>query len=269
LLIDGFYRVMGTLGFTHPLHLVFAYVPVGLVAGAFFFSLGAVLWRKQNLRLSAGHAIVLAFVSVFPAVLFGVFDWMHYYDASPSFAIRMKMILSLALFVLLAAAMVLQGESRARPGVLTGVYSAALACVLALGYFGAELVYHGPTATAPPPKIAAPSFEETSGEQAAAPKAGASGAAAEDLQAGKVIFASNCQGCHAGGGNQVIPSLPLREAKKQLASFEEFAAFVHDPRLPDGSRGPMPAFPANVLSDTQARKLYGYIESMLDDPAWK
>jgi mono/diheme cytochrome c family protein len=268
LLIDGFYRLMGSLGFTHPLHLVFAYIPVGLIAGAFLLSLLAVIRRRQNLRVSAGHAGVLALVFVFPAVLFGVFDWMHYYDASSSPAIRLKMILSLALFVLLAAALVLRGEPRVGSGVLTGVYAAAFACVLALGYFGAEIVYHGPAAAEAPAKIAAPSFEEIGGEQESGAAQAAPSGAAEDLQAGKVIFASNCQGCHAGGENQVIPSLPLKEAK-QLDSFEQFVSFVHDPRLPNGAKGPMPAFPADVLSDTQARKLYAYIRSMLNDPAWK
>ena len=82
------------------------------------------------------------------------------------------------------------------------------------------------------------------------------------------FFASNCQACHAGGGNAVIAELPLKKAK-QLESFEEFSSFIHDPRMPDGSRGPMPAFPPEKLSDAQDRKLYAYILSMLDDPAWK
>jgi mono/diheme cytochrome c family protein len=82
------------------------------------------------------------------------------------------------------------------------------------------------------------------------------------------MFASNCQSCHDGGGNQVMPNRPLKEAK-QLDSFEQFVAFVHNPRLPDGSQGPMPSFSAEVLNDAQARKLYAYIRSMLKDPAWK
>jgi mono/diheme cytochrome c family protein len=66
----------------------------------------------------------------------------------------------------------------------------------------------------------------------------------------------------------VIAELPLKSAE-QLQSFESFEQFIHDPQLPDGSKGPMPAFPPEKLSEAQDRKLYAYIRSMLDDEAWQ
>jgi mono/diheme cytochrome c family protein len=263
-LIDGFYRLLAALGYTHPLHLGFVCVIVGLVAGAFLFSLGDLVWKKANLRTSAGHALVLAFVFVFPAVLFGVFDWMYFYDAARSSPVRIKMILSLAVFLLLAAGIILRGEPKIKSGVMVGIYAAALAGTMGLSFFGAELVSAGTGAAPTAENAPAPGAES-----AAAPAAeSASAGTADDLRAGAVIFASNCQGCHPGGGNLVVAGLPLKQAQ-QLGSFETFVTFVHDPRMPDGSRGPMPAFASEQLSDAQARRLYAYIRFMMDDPAWK
>jgi uncharacterized membrane protein len=76
-LSDNFYNALAAAGLVQRVHPFFAYVPVGLVTGAVFFSLGACILKNQNLRRSAAHTAILAFAFVFPSVLFGVFDWMH------------------------------------------------------------------------------------------------------------------------------------------------------------------------------------------------
>jgi mono/diheme cytochrome c family protein len=164
----------------------------------------------------------------------------------------MKMILSLALLLVLAAAIILQGEQKTTRVLLPGLYLLALAAVAGLSMYGARLVYAAPYGAS----------------NAATPSAQAPVPAEEDIHNGEIIFASNCQGCHPRGTNTVVPELPLKEAK-QLESFESFQDFVHDPRLPDGSPGPMPDFPPERLSDRQDRQLYAYIRSMLEDPAWQ
>ena len=267
-MIEGFYRLLAATGFTQRVHLVFAYVPVGLLTGAVFFSLGAYFWKKEDLRISAAHAVVLAFIFVFPSVLFGVFDWMHFYQAVLSFPIKMKMILSLALMLLLAAGIILRGEKKVKPGVMLGIYALAFGAMIGLVRFGSALVFGGAgnvseqTVEAPDESSITIRRETGSADR---DQASASG---EDVRSGEVIFASNCQGCHPRGENIVVPDLPLKDAK-QLESLQTFATFIHDPRLPDGSRGPMPAFPPDKLSEAQDQKLYAYIRSMLDDPAWR
>jgi hypothetical protein len=124
-LIDGFYHAIKAFGLIQRVHLVFAYVPVGLVTGAVFFSLGAYTWKKNELRVSASHAVLLAFIFVFPSVLFGVFDWMYFYEARMSFAVKMKMALSLALILFLAGAIILRGEEKIRPVVRFILYVSA------------------------------------------------------------------------------------------------------------------------------------------------
>jgi hypothetical protein len=83
---------------------------------------------------------------------------------------------------------------------------------------------------------------------------------------GAEIFRMNCVSCHAQGGNLIYPNFPLRGAP-QLADFNTFLAYIRNPAMPDGSRGPMPAFPPQTISDEQARDLYQYLVAVLGSPA--
>jgi len=78
--------------------------------------------------------------------------------------------------------------------------------------------------------------------------------------AGAKIFNENCKACHQNGGNIVSPNMPLRGSLR-LATIDTFLSFIRDPRMPDGSKGSMPAFSKTQISDEQARELYEYITS--------
>jgi mono/diheme cytochrome c family protein len=84
-----------------------------------------------------------------------------------------------------------------------------------------------------------------------APAAGGGGAG---------IFSQNCAGCHPGGGNNLVPSLPIRGSAR-LRNFNTFRTYVRSPRMPDGTWGAMPAFPPSRISDSQLRQLYQYLRS--------
>jgi hypothetical protein len=77
---------------------------------------------------------------------------------------------------------------------------------------------------------------------------------------GAKIFNDNCKVCHQNGGNIINPGMPLRGSLK-LASLDTFLSFIRDPRMPDGSKGSMPAFSEMQISDAQAKALYEYITS--------
>jgi mono/diheme cytochrome c family protein len=79
--------------------------------------------------------------------------------------------------------------------------------------------------------------------------------------AGAKIFDDNCVSCHPGGGNIVIPALPLSDSRV-LANLKTFVAFLRHPRLPDGSQGSMPSFGRSKISDRQAKQLYQYLTSV-------
>jgi mono/diheme cytochrome c family protein len=252
-MIDSLYQLVAKTGFTDPLHAPFTHIPIGLVIGAFLFFLVAIIFGRRNLLTTARHVSILAFLFVFPTILFGVFDWLHYFHGVLVPAIKIKMILASAVLVLLALGIIVGSELKVHAAPMVVIYALAFVCVTGLGWYGARLVYGGWSGAA---------------TEAAAPAAQAGGTAkAAAVPAGQRLFAANCASCHANGGNVIDESLPLKSSKK-LADLATFTAFVRSPRMPDGSAGSMPAFPADQLGDEQTGRLYTYIESMRSS-AWK
>ena len=83
---------------------------------------------------------------------------------------------------------------------------------------------------------------------------------------GAEIYGVECNHCHVQGGNVIYPNLPLR-GSSELADFNAFLEYLRHPVMPDGSQGPMPAFPPAKISDDQARDLYQYLLVVLGRPA--
>jgi mono/diheme cytochrome c family protein len=79
--------------------------------------------------------------------------------------------------------------------------------------------------------------------------------------AGAKIFDDHCVSCHPGGGNIVIPALPLSDSRV-LTNLKTFVAFLRNPRLPDGSPGSMPSFGRSKVSERQAKQLYQYLTTV-------
>jgi mono/diheme cytochrome c family protein len=235
-MIDMLYELLGKIGYIHPIHPPFTHGPIGAVIVAFCFGLGILLWRRQSFLQSAYHVVVIAFVLYFPTVLAGIMDWQHFYSGAWIFPIQMKIALATLLFILLTTTLIVGRLPGVRPSVMVFLLILCLLNVLGLGYFGGQLVYEGRT-----PSVSAA------------------------LLPGRDIFVNHCSGCHANGGNILYPNLPLRTAP-QLLSVEAFIAFVRDPKLPNGSKGPMPNFTEHDLSDQQARELYEYIVNGLAKP---
>jgi mono/diheme cytochrome c family protein len=256
-MIDSLYQLIAKAGFTDPLHAPLTHLPIGLVIGAFLFFLVAVLFGRKNLVLTARHVSILAFLFVFPTILFGVFDWLHFYKGALIAPIKYKMILASAVLVLLAAGIIVGSELQVRTAPLMVIYALAVIGVTGLGWFGGKLVYGG----FQPASAAATAAAETT-----APAAGAGTGPASSVALGQHLFASNCSACHPGGTNAIVAELPLKTSKK-LAKEADFIAFIRSPKMPDGSEGQMPPFPADQISDKQASALYDYVESML--PQWK
>jgi len=82
---------------------------------------------------------------------------------------------------------------------------------------------------------------------------------------GAEIYRVECSHCHTQGGNVIYPNLPLR-GSSQLADFNAFLEYLRHPVMPNGSQGPMPAFPPARISDDQARDLYQYLIVVLGRP---
>jgi mono/diheme cytochrome c family protein len=232
---DPFYRALAALGFTDPVHPPLTHMPIGLVVAALTFGFGALLLGRPFLSQSARHCLVLAWLFFFPTVLLGFMDWQHYYRGVWVAPIIAKLVLAGFLFVVLTAGVILVWRGRGESRVLLLIYVLSFLAVVGLGYFGGRLVFGG--AAAQP-------------EASPAPDAA--------LRAGEQVFATHCQACHAGGGNAILPQHPLK-GSDDLAKFDTFLAFIRDPRLDNGSKGPMPAFSPQELPEPQARDLYHYL----------
>jgi mono/diheme cytochrome c family protein len=270
-MIDSLYQLIAKTGFTDPLHAPITHIPIGLVIGAFLFFLVAVVFSKKNLVTTARHVSILAFIFVFPTILFGVFDWLHFFKGVLIQPIKMKMILASCVLVLLAVGITLGGNVKLFAGPMLVIYGLAFVAVVGLGWYGARLVYGGFSGSA---AQAAPAAQQTGqAAQAGQPAqtgqaAGKTGGAAtaSAVASGQRLYNDNCSACHPNGTNIVVAQLPLKTSKK-LVDLTTFTGFIRAPKMPDGTEGGMPAFTPDLISDPQAGDLFAYINSMLS--AWK
>lgn len=228
-MIGELYDFLGKVGYIHPLHPPFTHGPIGAVIVTFCFGLGMLFWRRRNFLESAYYSVAIALLLLFPTVLAGILDWQYYYSGAWIFPIQMKIALATLLFILLSTTLIVGRIPDVRPSVMMFLFTLCLFNVIGLGYFGGKLVFEGRT-----------------------PKA------KDGLFPGRDIFVGHCSGCHSNGGNILFPNLPLRSAP-QLVSYEKFIEFIRNPKLPDGSKGPMPVFTQHDLSDLKSRELYDYI----------
>jgi uncharacterized membrane protein/cytochrome c5 len=236
--VSAFYDFLDKIGYMHPIHPAMVHMPIGLVVGAVAFIVMSAFTRFHRFRVSAHQVLVLALIFWFPTVLFGIMDWQRYLGGAWLFAIKIKMVLALALLALLVAGIIL-GYRQASMHILMPIYGLCFAVVVVLGYYGGQLVYAGLAPGGP-----------------------------AIYSAGQKVFDNNCTGCHAHGGNVIDPNLPLALAP-QLKRYEDFEEFLRDPRMPDGTIGAMPPFPASKISEQDARALYEYIVHVIVKPSRK
>ena len=140
-MFESLYQTLENIGYHHPVHPVFTHLTLGMVMGAFIFGIVAWIFRNPTITKTAGYCIVLALVATVPTAVFGYVDWNRFYAGAWIAPIRWKLILAPSLFVLLAIAWLSgrKAESTSFGNVL--IYFICLAIVMAIGYFGGELVY--------------------------------------------------------------------------------------------------------------------------------
>jgi len=227
------YKYLESIGYVHPLHPPLVHMPTGLVIGAFLFIIAAIIFRRPDMRKTASHCAVLALIFTVPSLFLGVTDWQHYYASTWSAPIIIKIALTAVLSVLLIAGIILDSRKKTGYAVLLLIYFLMAVTVSALGYYGAQLVY--------------------------AERAPADG----DLKKGEQLYIMNCGGCHPNGGNTINTELPVLKSSK-LKDVNTFITFNRNPVKPDGSRGIMPAFSKDKLSDDDLKQIYQYVTAVLE-----
>jgi uncharacterized membrane protein len=140
-MLNRIYETLARIGYHHPLHPAVTHIPVGLVIGAFIFSLAAWVFSRESLSQSAKHCSILALLAMPPVALLGFMDWQHFYAGASLPPIRIKMMLAAALAVLLLVAWGASRKANRDLSRRTIIYALCLITVIALGFFGGELVY--------------------------------------------------------------------------------------------------------------------------------
>ena len=226
------YKFLAGMGYDHPLHPAFSHMPVGLVIGALVFILAAVILRRPDMRKTAWHCIVLALIFAVPTAFLGVTDWQYYYASTWSQPVKVKIGLTVVLFILLLAGVLLEARKKTGNTPIILVYLLCSLTVAVLGFYGAQLVY------------------------------AAKGAAGADYRQGERLYAANCGACHPSGGNAISPGLPVLNSP-QMKDPKTFINFNRSPVKADGSRGIMPAFTKDKLSDNDLKQIYEYVKGVL------
>jgi len=74
---------------------------------------------------------------------------------------------------------------------------------------------------------------------------------------GAALYAAHCGNCHADGGNVISPNLPVKGSSK-MKDLATFTAFNRNPLKADGTKGTMPGFPKDKISDAEMKLIYEY-----------
>jgi len=195
--MNALYDLLGSIGYTHPLHPLMTALPLGMVAGALIFSCIAVFPRFGQYAITARHCFTLGLLGVFPTGLLGYMDWQHYYGGNLIFPIMMKVILAGILTVLMALAVLFLYRRLPQQDVrIFAVHVLSFLVAVGIGYFGGELVFGNPL-----PARAA----ETSSRAAST---------ASDLTFADVapVLKRSCTSCHSGKDAPVGLQLDTYEA---------------------------------------------------------
>lgn len=140
-MIELFYTVLERVGFTHPVHPAITHIPMGMVMGAFIFTLAAWRLQKDDLMRTAHHCAILALIFVIPTAIAGYMDWQYRFDAEMSVWIVLKIILAASLLVGLVIAVLFGNFEDTRKEKMLIIYGICLGMCIGLGFSGGELQY--------------------------------------------------------------------------------------------------------------------------------
>lgn len=231
-MVEYLYGTLQHIGFGHPLHPPLAHMPTGLLIGAFIFFVIGRTGDRKGFFASAYHCMALALIFAVPTALFGITDWLHFYKGAWSFAIHAKIVLSLLLIIFLAIGVSLNWKRKGGVMSKLAVCFLCVVTVIGLGYFGGQLVFSAPS-----------------------PSSG-------NLQQGEKLYSENCAGCHPQGGNTINADRPV-VGSPYMKNPDAFTKFNRNPSRPDGTKGVMPPFPKEKISDADMTKIYDYIQNVL------
>ena len=144
-----FYAPLTLIGYTHPIHPIFVHLTIGTIVAAFVFDYIGWIFRRPALYTTARHNLLFAFPAFIVTGLLGLADWSANYQVASldpaknpvMFAFGIKFLLSLCLILLFTGTYFLFKATRETNRSRHVAYLLLVANVLALGFFGGNIVY--------------------------------------------------------------------------------------------------------------------------------
>lgn len=138
-MIEFVYRILASLGYTHPLHPAITHIPMGMIIGGFIFK--AVSFKWEELEKTAYYCYILALIFAPITAVFGYMDWQHRLFGKLDGFILAKFILTGSLITLLSITIFMDYKKvLSRRGLLL-LYALCLFIAGGLGFVGGELAY--------------------------------------------------------------------------------------------------------------------------------
>lgn len=235
-MIESIYRLLAQIGYTHPLHPPATHLPAGLIIGGFLFALVAWIFNRKNLAQSARHCFILALIMAVPTILLGLMDWQQRFAGAYLFEIKMKLILAGILLILLLVAVGYGALAGGITKTVVALYTLCLLTVVALGYFGGELVYG----------TREPASAEASGPAAT----------------GEQLFKQNCSACHFTDSTATKVGPGLKGIFAQT-KFPVSGRPVSDENFRQTLKTPVSKMPSFAhLTDEQVNALLNYLKTL-------
>lgn len=237
------YQLLSSIGYHHPLHPALTHLPVGLTITCFLFALLGYLSNRPQFTQTARHCTILAFLSVIPAIVFGYFDWQHFYSGAYIFPVIAKIVLA-AILLFVLCVLVFTGVKRQNlTGRQIGLYFAAFLMVIGLGFLGGELVFEKQPASDKNPPLENKTLTASQTQ-------------------GKELFDKKCSSCHLADSTQAKVGPGLKKLfKKETMPVSGWP--VSEENLKKQLITPFDQMPAfDQLTDKEITTLTDYIKTL-------
>lgn len=235
-MIEFIYQVLNRFDYTHPIHPIFIHLPIGLVFGAMLFSIAAGLSRRSDLAQSARHCTVLALILLLPALATGIMDWQYFYSGAYLFVFKVKLVLAGVLLIFLLLTVVAGRTGKTISNTLFFFNLCCFLTVIALGYFGGQLVYGSKPSQAP--------------------------AAVSLVDMGAVVFRQHCTACHFADRSTEKIGPGLKGVFKQ-AVFPSSGNPATEDNFRKLLKNPLDEMPAyDHLSEADVAALIAYLRTL-------
>jgi uncharacterized membrane protein len=140
-MLESIYPSLNKLGYTHPLHPALTHLPIGLIMGGFIFCLLALVLKRYALFQASRYCLILTLCALPFTLVAGFADWQQYYDGKWLVPITMKLIFAGLLLIMVGYAIRISFRQENAIGKTLFLYAIGTILVVALGYFGGDLVY--------------------------------------------------------------------------------------------------------------------------------